>query len=368
MQAAKIIRIREHSKNNQNESNSDNVVISQDVEQPPSSAMQESYDEPTTSQHKIEPIDFLNKAQALRNSLQKDLMGCDAKWTLFVATAFSYRNRYKLKPFPPRFGHASDHQNIDALISVINDTPKLNIVLHNLIGRYFDNVDPEVIELLYWILIEQMEPRLRLVNFEEIKDTLQNVDMPQKPTQIFEVMASEGFHADVDFQKKISNSPTKLGFYGSTLDSYYSIIYNGFSDVTDTGAINISLNLESCLQQNPCGAAWGASQCGSLISCVAVCEFAGGKSTSTGEDHQSYLEVDPHAIRMRYLLFYGSRYPLDNKPEPLGWKAWFLHHKRGILFSTYMLVITTIAVVNSGDRGEYIKKLITKKFQNFLEF
>ncbi|XP_019895092.1 protein mono-ADP-ribosyltransferase Parp16 [Musca domestica] len=356
-----MLQIRQQQKcyikNNGHSENQENF-ISQDDENP-SSALQESGDNGTPIHQLNEPLDFLGKIQALRKILEKDMMACDAKWTLFVATAFSYRNTFKLKPFPPRFlNDTTGEHNIDALIMVINDTPKLNVVLHNIIGGQIDNMDPEVIELLYWLLIQQKEPGLRLVDLEEFNEGLKDVNILQKPTHIFEVIDSKG----------ISNSPTKLGFYGQTLDSYYSIIYNGFSEVPNKEAIKLYADLGSYLSTTPYDAAWGASQCGSLISCIALCEFAGDYKVVAQGGDQVYKDVDPLKIRMRYLLFYGSRYPVEDKTQPVGFKGWGLSRKYILSLTAYMILICSIAVVNSGDRGEYFKTLVVNKFEQLLKF
>ncbi|XP_073822246.1 poly(ADP-ribose) polymerase 16 [Musca autumnalis] len=368
MQAGKIRQIRKKSKSSNEEKSEvlENVANQDDKEEP--QALLGSGDERRTpSQHSFEPIDFFNKTQALRNALEKDLMACDAKWTLFVATAFSYRNEIKLKPFPPRFSYDQTGRQIDALISVINDTPKLNVVLHNLIRRNFENVDPEVIELLYWVLITQREPSLSLVNFDEISDSLEEMEAGQKPTHIFELIALEGFHSDTAFKERIMNLPTKFGFYAQSLDSYYSIIYNGWTEDTDGETIKLSTDLLSSLQKTPCGAAWGASQCGSLISCIGVFEYA-DESDGGERPNGKELVVHPLKTRLRYLLFYGSRYPMEDKPQEFGIKAWVLRHKYTITLVAYTLLISTIAIANSGDRGDYIKTFAAKKVGNILAF
>lgn len=55
------------------------------------------------------------KVSALKCSLEKDLIACDLKWTLFVAACKTFRFDSCLRPFPPMY-IKSDFKDIDALV------------------------------------------------------------------------------------------------------------------------------------------------------------------------------------------------------------------------------------------------------------
>uniref|UniRef100_A0A1I8Q1T8 PARP16 N-terminal domain-containing protein n=1 Tax=Stomoxys calcitrans TaxID=35570 RepID=A0A1I8Q1T8_STOCA len=304
--------------------------------------------------------EFFNKTQELLQVLVNDLMACDAKWTLFVATAFSYQYEHKLIPFPPKFAHEETGHDIDALVMVINDTPKLTVILDHIVEENFQELNKEVIELLYWVLITQNNPSLRLLDGQEVEAMLQSMgmkDLPLKPTFIFEIMAAQEFHSQQAFGKVNSVLPLRKGFYGHKLDTFYSIIHNGFTIAHCKGQETLMLSTDflTTLHKSPCGTAWGYSLCGSLISCTALCEFAydSAEDNTTPNSRDKAFDdfeiKDPKRVRMRYLLIYGSRLLQEkNHSKDAGKTEWYVRHKYTLAMTTYLLVLASIAVVNSG--------------------
>lgn len=326
------------------------------------------------SQQLLSANEILNKIQSLRVVLEKDLLACDAKWTLFVSTALSYRYEYKLVPFPPRFTNEETGCNIDALVSVINETPKLSVILQNIIEGNVEDMDMGVIDLLHWILITQKNPSLRLVEGEEVKSLLQIVDeknMTCAPNHVFELTASKGFHSEADFRRRINDLPVQVAYMGQHLDSYYSILHNGFAKNKNDHHVILSTDLLTSLRNSPCGAAWGASQCGSLISCTALCEFAYDSNVDKITENsrgRSCMDIeldDPGKVRIRYLLFYGSRLPRGHKSSKAGLAAWISYHKYSLSFVTYLILLTSIVVANI-DNDHSIKAFVGTKIQNAL--
>ncbi|XP_065369961.1 protein mono-ADP-ribosyltransferase Parp16 isoform X2 [Calliphora vicina] len=332
--------------------------------------------EPASQQQLEDCAAYLNKIQALQYALETDLLACDAKWTLFVSAALSYRYDLVLRPFPPQFADEQSGYNIDTLISVINDTPKLTVILQNLMEQNYTEFGREIIDLLYWVLIEKREPALRLVEGEELYSLLTSIDekaMKIKPTHVFEVNALTGFHSQVAFRNRTSDLPLKMAFMGNKLDNYFSILQNGFIHYTENkNDLELTTDLQTSLQHSPNCAAWGASQCGSIIACTALCEFAldtnedkivGNKNDKTCVNIQLR---NLQNIRVRYLIFYGKRFPRRLLPKRRFF-SWIYHHKYSLSLLSYMLFLVSIGFANSGS-GETFKLYFCTKIDYILDF
>ncbi|KAM7343089.1 poly(ADP-ribose) polymerase 16 [Cochliomyia hominivorax] len=319
----------------------------------------------------------LDKIQTLQYALGTDLLACDAKWTLFVAAALSYRYDFVLKPFPPQFSCEQYGYNIDSLIMVIHETPKLKVILQNLIEQNSNDLSSNVIDLLYWVLIELREPALRHVEGEELYTILTSIDdkcLKLKPTHAFEINALTGYHSNVAFRDRTSKFPLKLAFMGCKFDNIFSLLQNGFTQSSEVKtALQLTTDLQTCLYHSPNCAAWGASQCGSIIACTAICEFALNTDTdqiSENKRNKSCVDVivnNPENIRIRYLLFYGQRFPRKSKyPKNRFW-SWIINHKYSLSLFSYMIFLISIAVANSGN-GETFRYYVSKKINLILDF
>ncbi|KNC20927.1 hypothetical protein FF38_00292 [Lucilia cuprina] len=333
--------------------------------------------EPASQQQLQECAEYLNKAQTLQYALETDLVACDAKWTLFVAAALSYRYDSVLKPFPPQFSAEQTGCKIDILMSVINDTPKLRVILQNLMEQNYTEINREVTDLLYWVLIEMREPALRLVEGEELYSLLTSIDekaLKFKPTHVFEVQALTGFHSEVAFRNRTLNLPLKLAFMGNKFDNYFNILQNGFTQYPENNKnyLELTTDLKKSLQHSPNCAAWGASQCGSIIACTAICEFAlDAEMDSIIPDKQSKSCVNIQLrnlenIRVRYLIFYGKRFPRRHLPKRR-FLSWIFHHKYSLSLISYMLFLLSIGFANS-DSGESFKLYVCQKIDSILDF
>ncbi|XP_053963918.1 protein mono-ADP-ribosyltransferase Parp16 [Anastrepha ludens] len=328
--------------------------------------------------------DMLEKLNALRFLLETDLIACDAKWTLFVAAALSYRYDTQLKPFPPRFVSDQNGLDIDALILVINDTPKLRVVLQNIVEQNFDEFDADVLDLLHHVLIVQREPMLHLVDDSEFDVILSNMGQSEqlpRPTHIFKVCHMPIIHEAIQEEPAfIENElPPKLAFHGNRLDCFFAMLTQAggskqqppntenAGDEVDA-SIKLTTDLNVALQDSPNGAGWGASSCGSMISCVAFCEFDNYPEFVFIDNESSLIEVrKPDLVRVRHLLFYGSRFPDDDEPEEKHVSSWIGRNKYSLSLACYMLLLASISMANSGS-GQYWKQIVTKKAHIFFDF
>lgn len=328
--------------------------------------------------------DFIEKIHSLKYTLETDLIACDAKWTLFVAAALSYRYDTQLKPFPPRFASEQTGYNIDALVSIINDTPKLRVVLQNIIDQNYDEFDTDVLDLLHWVLVIMRDPMLRTVDEAEFNGILATVEqkiVPTRPTHVFEVCSALNSKSEDKFRNEKAAFETKLTFYPNKLDSYFSLLHLGFPLIPTLNAtessplpiesLRLCTELADCIERSPSGAGWGASMCGSMISCVALCQYVDNpihvkKESAHNSPVEHILITKNNMVRVRYLLFYGSRFPDENSTKSI-MLSWISRHKYALSLFCYTMLLTSIGIANSGS-GHYIKHLISKKATHFLDF
>lgn len=113
-----------------------------------------------------------DKIVCLIKKIENDINACDFKWTLFVASANSYKYDSLLKPFPNAYV-ANKILNINRLREVIASVPCFSRLLAELrmavdeesktTGETND-ITEECIDLLYWCLIRAKEPTLKSVH------------------------------------------------------------------------------------------------------------------------------------------------------------------------------------------------------------
>ncbi|XP_067633976.1 protein mono-ADP-ribosyltransferase PARP16 [Eurosta solidaginis] len=329
--------------------------------------------------------DMLDKINALRFLLETDLIACDAKWTLFVAAAQSYRYDTQLKPFPPRFVSTDAGLDIDALISVINDTPKLRVILQNIVEENYEEFDADVLDLLHHVLVVQREPMLHLLDdndFDVIMSSMGQSEELPRPTHVFRICNMPVLHEAIQEESAftVEDHPPKLAFHGNRLDSFFAMLTQAGAckqqpPNTENAGDNVdeplilTTDLSMAMQRSPNGAGWGASSCGSMISCVALCEFDHHPDYVVTHSVGSVIEVrKPELVRVRYLLFYGSRFPNDDdEPEDRHTQSWLGRNKYSLSLACYMLLLASIGMANSGS-GQYWKQIISKKAILFFDF
>lgn len=320
--------------------------------------------------------DFLEKIHCLKHLLSRDLIACDAKWTIFVSAALSYRYESQLKPFPPRFENEQGGCNIETLAAIINETPKLKIVLKNLIDENYDELDTEVVELLYWVLVTLRDSYLRSVDEEEYDSIMSKI--PQKsdaicPSHIFALCPTTNSKSEEVFQNEKANFPSKFAFHGSKLDCFYSIINHGLHQhMCKNGlfgeGVYLSSELSVSMNYSPFGAGWGASNCGAMLSCVALCEYVENPNHvkfKVDEKHKTdipntYIVITNNdVVRVRYLLFYGRQFPDENSTRSVI-IDWVSRNRYTLSLVCYTLFLASIGLANSGN-GMYLRHVITKQ-------
>uniref|UniRef100_A0A1A9WR64 ARTD15_N domain-containing protein n=1 Tax=Glossina brevipalpis TaxID=37001 RepID=A0A1A9WR64_9MUSC len=331
-----------------------------------------SYDEFEGNPQRLQmATNFLKKIEALRSILETDILAADAKWTLFVAAALSYRYDSQLKPFPSRYAEEQSVCDIDSLVSVINDTPKLRVVYQHIVEKNYDEFDADVMELLHWVLVEMKEFNLRSLETEEISSLIRTIDSKAdltKPVYGFEVISP-----DEEFHQHTGDKPITLAFYGNKLDTFYSVINNGFRvQATPTTVFKLTNDFNTSMQLSPTCPGWGASQCGPMVSCTALCDFAYSSELvhfQSNENNKKSVNIDvmsPDLLRIRYIFLLGS-VGSKHRRSRRGFFSWVRRHKYSISLATYVLVMLSIGIANGGG-GHAVKDFLAKKLSSVLDF
>ncbi|XP_017482922.1 PREDICTED: mono [ADP-ribose] polymerase PARP16-like, partial [Rhagoletis zephyria] len=257
-------------------------------------------------------------------------------------------------------------------------------LLQNIVEQNYEEFDADVLDLLHHVLIVQREPMLNLVDeneFDVILSSMCQSEQLPRPTHVFRVCNMPLIHEAIHEEPTSIEieEPPKLAFHGNRLDSFFAMLTqadackqpppnteNAGDDVDVPLKLTTDLNV--ALQESPNGAGWGASSCGSMISCVALCEFDSHPDYVFTNALNSLIEIrKPELVRVRYLLFYGSRFPDDDEPEEKRASSWLGRNKYPLSLACYMLLLASIGMANSGS-GQYWKQIVSKKAHIFFDF
>lgn len=106
-----------------------------------------------------------------------------------------------------------------------------------------DNADysQDVIHLLYWVLVNQRDPYLKIVIDPDVSDVYKHISEKQlsvPPNHIFEVVYSK--QQEEQFQKRKQNKNDSFyAFHGSRLDNFYSILKFGLQQHMSCNVSNL---------------------------------------------------------------------------------------------------------------------------------
>lgn len=336
--------------------------------------------------------DYIQKLFDLKIELVKDLYANDAKWSLFVAAASSYRYESLLKTLPSKYQNSfnSNSDDIELLNKIINETSSLQNILNDCNNKNYDNINPDVIELIHWILIDSNDFQLRTITEKEKEILFQKYfkKSDQKPSYIFEICKSKNSNLENNNFKK-ENSNIKYGFYGNKIDCFYSILHeNGLSqhvyhnELCNDGIL-LTKELSNSLYFSPLEPTWGGSCCGELVSCIALCEYIEDKrfchsyiiKKCYNTNHIKTLGKcviinNDEIIRVRYLLFYTRN--IEKITNNIYYRKksllfdWLTKHKCFLSFCFYALLLTSIGFINSGG-SLYLNYLIKKISTELIE-
>lgn len=288
----------------------------------------------------------------IQKHLQTDLLACDARLSLFVAAANSYRYESLLRPFPEEFLDRDRRPNINAIFDVIADFDRLEIILHQILRGNYSSSHKNVLKLLYAVLVKHGEfvalSTLQLCEFDDLYAHLKITAPSTAPTQIFEVTPSLKCAHTKAYTTLRDQYPVKMGFYGGNLEELYAMLTVGCLPMNEP--IKLTGNVDAALTQSQYGNSWGASRCGAILNCVAVVEYLEVPSqVSVTDDNLHVIVRDANCIQISYLLFFGKSYAQDEgalmlKPKmSIDWNdtiKWLENKKYAISLGVYLMILS----------------------------
>ncbi|XP_034477873.1 protein mono-ADP-ribosyltransferase Parp16 [Drosophila innubila] len=296
----------------------------------------------------------------IQKHLQTDLLACDARLSLFVAAANSYRYESLLRPFPEEFLDSCRRPNINAIFDVIADFDRLEIILNQILKGNYSSSHKNVLKLLYAVLVKHGQyvalSTLQPCEFDDLYAHLKITAPTSPPTQIFEVTPSLKCAHTKAYTTLREQYPVKMGFYGGHLEELYAMLTVGCLPMNEP--IKLTCNVDDALTQSRYGNSWGASRCGAILNCVAVVEYLEVPSQVTSEDDNLHVIVrDANCIQISYLLFFGKSYmqhesALMLQPKvSIDWSEtvkWLQTRKYAISLGVYLMILSMSL---SGGRG-----------------
>lgn len=320
------------------------------------------------------------KVKAILDCFDKDILAADLKWNLFVAACQSYKYDSCLRPFPPMF-YKDGFKDINSLLEILDQTPTFTLLLRFLQNPEKYQPNSTVIDLVYWVLIQLKEPKLKTVSksaFDKILKLVPSEIFAQRPNYIFEIAYGSISPAEVKWQAVKEGFSTMFAYHGSRLDNFHSIIYHGLQQHMNKNSlfgqgIYLSSELLVSLPYSPNGYGWGKSILGSELSTVALCEMVdhptincqsegetGDKSipvtsNNRGEvPHKYYVVSNSDLVRVRYLLVYSRAPPLPYiRPEQHGSiMGWMAEHKLITVILGYALMLASVGLSNN----QYVRR------------
>lgn len=326
------------------------------------------------------------KRLSLCNLIRNDIHAADLRWSLFVAAAQSYRHDTILRPFPPKF-LSEDTKEIDRLREVMTQMPAFPTLLSLLENPATDCSDRELlIDLLYWVLVQQDDPVLRTLTKDEFNEALSKVPGPRilKPNLIFAITYKNSSEKQKKFLELSKVHNTFWGFHGSRLENFYSILYHGllktlFKSGIYGNGIYLSSDSNVSLTFSPSGCGWGGSVIGSGLSCLALCEIVDhpdvvcqlpeAEASKTADDSmcgpvpQKYFVVrNSDMVQLRYLLVYGKNpHPvMRQKNSDDSMIGWFSKHKFLTFMLGYVLLLGAVGISNNPTFMRYYRMLLRR--------
>ncbi|KAL7737647.1 hypothetical protein ACLKA6_007755 [Drosophila palustris] len=290
----------------------------------------------------------------IQKHLQTDLLACDARLSLFVAAANSYRYESLLRPFPEEFLDRDRRPDINAIFDVIADFDRLEVTLHQILTGNYSSSHKNVLKLLHAVLVKHAEfVALSTLQPCEFDDLYAHLKIPAPssaaPTQIFEVTPSLKCAHTKAYTALREQYPVRMGFYGGNLEELYAMLTLGCLPLNEP--IKLASNVDEALAQSQYGNSWGASRCGAMLNCVAVVEYlvVPSQVTVEGADRQHVIVRDANCIQISYLLFFGKSFTqyesaLMLRPKmSIDWNQtikWLETNKYAISLGVYLMILS----------------------------
>ena len=244
--------------------------------------------------------------------LRADPVAFDFLLTSFQVALRSYRRSSVAVPFPDEHatsGPAGD-ADYDGVAKALDAVPRLGMLAGAL-----GNLPETTTGVLHW-LAESARP-LRLVARKRIEDKFKSQKAMPSCTQL-----DVGMQPSPEFRALAEQHGTTLGFHGSALENFHSILRNGLRNMSNTrymrtGAafgdgVYLSTDISVAASFTAYSDGCKHSRWHGRVGCIAVCDVVNHPSIEAArrkardeQDRDSYLVVeDDRYIHLRHILLF----------------------------------------------------------------
>ncbi|CAH0562399.1 unnamed protein product [Brassicogethes aeneus] len=290
-----------------------------------------------------------DKLKKIQQYIYRNRSGADLTICILIAALKSYRTDKCLRPFPPMF-IKNNEKNFQQLKNVCDIIPTIKEILSK-----NANISEEVVDLLYWLLVEKNFPLLKPCNLTEIPLKTKNKNL--EPQYVFEVCYPKS--ADEAFKNRIGKKQVLHAYHGSAMDNFYSILKVGLQQHFSVGrevlfgnGVYLSSEISVCTQYAPFGKTWRNSSLGYKHSIITICEIINdigkvkckdAQNKNRSHNDQSYGEIpekyfvvtDSDMLRVKYLMVYSCK----NKKSV---KSFITKHLFYIILIVYFFMLVVI--------------------------
>jgi len=244
------------------------------------------------------------------------------------------------------------HKDIDRLRETCESLPSLEKILQSP-----QTCSNELTELLVWLFCQKDQPILRKINYSKV-NVPSEIKKSLQPHYTYEVVYPQ--RAEYTWQKRKGDQNSFLGYHGSQLDNFYSILKVGLQqhfgvakELLYGKGIYLTTEISVSIQYAPFGQSWINSALGTKHSIIAVCEViddiekvkckdekfkerAVNQGSISGNIPDKYFVVtDSDMLRLKYLFVYK-----ENSVSTV--KSWTYNNLALVLICSYVFILFCI--------------------------
>lgn len=171
---------------------------------------------------------FQNRIQEI---IEKEHLSADFLLTLFISAVQNYRKTSICEPFPEEFiGENGQDRNYEDIEFYCNALPSINNLNKQ---NSLANLPLKALRLLSFIVDTEYYDELKLthISLEQYASETSGIDSKQSissnPNYVIKIEYGEQHHTSKTFNKLKNSFGSIMGFHGSPLENFYSIVRNG---------------------------------------------------------------------------------------------------------------------------------------------
>jgi hypothetical protein len=265
--------------------------------------------------------------------IENEVMAADLLMTLFISALHCYRKTSICEPFPEEFVLENDERNYEDVELYCNALPGLgNLKKQNSLS----NLPLKALQLVSFILDTQYHDELILtqIPLEQYKIETAGIDSKQSegsnPNYIIKIEYTDQHHVNKTFTKVKNQYGSIMGFHGSPLENFHSILRNGLDHTygKETSLFGDGIYLSSdrdvafsflkpgpnCYSHSIFGPRMGCIVCAEVACKPKVVRRSNEQSSLTGITIESdnslpkgyIVSEENECVQAKYILIYNN--------------------------------------------------------------